>query len=144
MHFTRPRYSTVVPLILVLFLALLVPGCHNKLQPFVNGQDSFACSDQTVAIVPVDGTNPKAVYLCQNSKLTWVPNGHTFTITFPQKYPFQGAALTFANDPQNLNNPVTSPPAIYSGSLVVYTYTMTIDGKQVTDPQVVGGGQHSN
>jgi hypothetical protein len=52
--------------------------------------------------------------------------------------------MTFKNDPQYPNNPVVSPPAIYTGSLVVYHYDITVDGVPASDPQVVGGGGHSN
>ncbi len=51
--------------------------------------------------------------------------------------------MTFKNDPQYPNNPVVSPPAIYAGSLIVYHYDIKIDGKPVTDPQLVGVGGHS-
>ena len=99
--------------------------------------------DQTVTVVPVDGTSPKDVYLCKGDTLTWQPNGHTFVVTFPKKYPFEGNPMTFKNDPQCPNNPVVSPPAIYAGSLIVYHYDIIIDGKPVIDPQLVGGGGHS-
>jgi hypothetical protein len=108
------------------------------------GKDSFVCGDQTVTVVPVDGTFPKDVYLCQGDRLTWKPNGHTFVVTFPRKSPFEGSPMTFQSDPQKPNDPVVSPPANYPGSLVVFHYDMTVDNVAVTDPQVVGGGYHSN
>ena len=52
--------------------------------------------------------------------------------------------MAFQNDPQNFKNPVVSPSAKHIASLAVYHYTITIDGKEVVDPQVVGGGAHSN
>ena len=144
MHFTRFRSFTVVPL--VFSLSFVLAACSKKILPSgQNGLDSFACGNQQVAVDPVNGTNPKAVYLCQGFTLTWAPNGHSFTVTFPpQKYPFQGPPQTFASNPANLYANVVSPPAIYPGLLTVYNYTMTVDDKPVQDPQVVGGGQHSN
>jgi len=137
------RYGTIVPFILGLFFVFGGCGGRNSVAPSGNGQESFACANQTVGIVPVAGTSPKDIYVCTGSTLTWIPNGHNFTVTFPQQYPFQGSPKTFTNDRQKPNDPVTSPPAIYSGSLIVYHYTMTIDGAAVADPQVVGGGSHS-
>jgi hypothetical protein len=52
--------------------------------------------------------------------------------------------MTLKNDPQKPNDPVVSPPAIFTGSLVVYHYDVTVDNVSVSDPQVVGGGGHSN
>ena len=108
------------------------------------GKDSFACGDQTVDVVPGDGTTPKDVYLCDGDTLTWNPNGHTFMVTFPTKYPFKGSPTTFQNDPKNPNSPVKSPAAKNEGKLVVYHYDIVVDGTKATDPQVVGGGSHSN
>lgn len=102
----------------------------------------FDCADQTVGVVPGDGTSPKAVYLCDGNTLTWIPNRHTFKVTF-KKSPFVDGQTVFQNDPQNPNAPVTSKAGLYTGVLVVYHYTMTIDGNPVDDPQVVGGGGHS-
>lgn len=136
------RLSTSCTLTFTLYLAACGSGQKGPLQT-TRGRDSFVCGDQTVGIVPVDGTSPKDVYLCQGDKLTWVPNGHDFVVTF-QKSPFEGSPTVFKNDPQKPKDPVVSPPAIYSGKLVVYRYDMTVDNKPVADPQVVGGGGHSN
>jgi hypothetical protein len=104
-------------------LCLAACGCSHKDFGHGKGKDSFVCGDQTVGVVPGDGTSPKDVYLCKGDTLTWQPNGHTFVVTFPKKYPFEGNPMAFQNDPQHPNNPVVSPPAIYAGSLL---YTTTI------------------
>ena len=143
MHLSRARYGLTIPYILTIALCLAACGCSHKDFGHGKGKDSFVCGDQTVGVVPGDGTSPKDVYLCKGDTLTWEPNGHTFVVTFPKKYPFEGNPMTFQNDPQHPNNPVVSPPAIYAGSLVVYHYDITIDGKPVIDPQLVGGGGHS-
>ena len=145
MHLSRSRYGLTIPYILTITLCLAACGDdHNRPLTTGRGKDSFVCGDQTVTVVPVDGTFPKDVYLCQGDRLTWKPNGHTFVVTFPRKSPFEGSPMTFQSDPQKPNDPVVSPPANYPGSLVVFHYDMTVDNVAVTDPQVVGGGYHSN
>jgi hypothetical protein len=145
MHLSRLRYGLTISCILTFALCLTAcGGAQQQPQATAKGKDSFACGDQTVGVVPVDGTSPKDVYLCKGDTLTWIPNGHTFVVTFPKKYPFAGPPKTFTNDPQKPNDPVVSPPAIYTGSLVVYHYDMMVDNVTVSDPQVVGGGGHSN
>ena len=145
MHSSRLRYGLTIPYILTFTLCLAAcEGCQKVVVTGGKGKDSFVCGDQTVGVVPVDGTSPKDIYLCKGDTLTWVPNGHTFVVTFPRKYPFEGSPMTFKNDPQKPNDPVVSPRAIYTGSLVVYHYDMIVDTVTVTDPQVVGGGGHSN
>jgi hypothetical protein len=145
MHLSRLHYGLAISCILTFTSWLAACGDGQK-RPSVAGKGSvnFPCGDQTVGVVPVDGTSPKDVYLCQGDTLTWLPNGHTFVVTFPKKYPFQGSPRTFQNDPQKPNDPVVSPPAAYTGSLVVYHYDITVDNVPVADPQVVGGGGHSN
>lgn len=135
---------TILGLTMVLYVAACAGGGQKGPGVTGKGKDSFVCGDQTVGVVPNDGTSPKDVYLCKGDTLTWVPNGHSFVVTFPKKYPFEGAPTTFQNDPHNPNAPVTSPPAIFTGWLVVYHYDITVDGVQASDPQVVGGGGHSN
>ncbi len=145
MHISQLRHGLTIPCLLAVTLCLAACGHgHKGLLTGPKGIDSFVCGDQTVGVVPVDGTSPKDIYLCKGDSLTWVPNGHTFVVTFPNKYPFQGSPTTFQNNPQKPNDPVVSPPAIYSGFLVVYHYDMTVDNQPVKDPQVVGGGGHSN
>jgi len=142
METSRLLYGRVTRIVLVL-TCVLAAGCGEiqKKPPTGQKQHIFDCGDQTVGVVPNDGTNPKAVYLCDGDKLSWVPNGHQFVVTF-KKSPFVDGQLVFQNNPQNPNALVQSSAAQYTGSLVVYHYTITIDGKPVDDPQVVGGGGH--
>jgi len=144
MHLSRSRYALAITYILTFTLCLAAcNGAPQHPQTTGKGKDTFDCGDKTVGVVPVKGTFPKDVYLCQGDTLTWEPNGRTFVVTFPNEYPFQGKPTTFQNNPQYPNNPVVSPPAVYTGSLLVYHYDILVDGK-TTDPQVVGGGYHSN
>lgn len=140
---SRFRYGVVNLFALASFFTLGVSGCRKELSPQAKRTVTFDCGNQTVGVVTGTGTSPKAVYLCGGDTLTWIPNGRKFTVTFKKDYPFTGASQTFTNNPANPDAPVTSPPAKYTGSLVVYHYEMTIDGAVVDDPQVVGGGGHS-
>ena len=144
MHISRLCHGRTITYILTFTLCLAACGGDQKGSLTAKGKDSFVCGDQTVGVVPVDGTSPKDVYLCKGDKLTWEPNGHSFVVTFQKKSPFEGSPTTFKSDPQKPNDPVVSPRAIFTGSLVVYHYDMTVDNQPVADPQVVGGGGHSN
>ena len=138
MHASQVRPSSI--LVVVSALPWFLTACARpQSAPSVN-QETFVCSDQTVGVDTVDGTSPKDVYLCKGYTMTWLPNGNKFTVHFPKKYPFEGAPQDFTNNPQKPNDPVTSPPAKYAGSLVVYHYDMTVNGQPVPDPQVIGGG----
>jgi hypothetical protein len=137
------RYGVVIRFVLASFFFLGVSGCRRELSPQVKRTVTFDCGNQTVGVVTGLGTDPKAVYLCGGDTLTWIPNGQKFTVTFKKENPFTGAPQVFTNNPANPDAPVTSPPAKYTGSLVVYHYEMTINGVVVDDPQVVGGGGHS-
>lgn len=143
MRTSRFLHGSVIRITLGLVCILSV-SCGQK--PTAGGQSKkqyiFDCGDQTVGVVPGDGTSPKAVYLCDGNTLTWVPNGHTFKVTF-KKSPFVDGQTVFQNNPQDPTAPVTSKAAQYTGTLVVYHYAMTIDNNPVDDPQVVGGGGHS-
>jgi hypothetical protein len=145
MHLSRSRYALAITYILTITLCLTA-GCNDKNKPSVagKGKDSFDCGDKTVLVVPTDGTAPKDVYLCKGDILTWDPNHHTFQVSFPSKYPFEGNPVTFQSDPQNPDKLIVSPPAKQTGSLLVYHYNIIVDTLPVTDPQVVGGGYHSN
>jgi hypothetical protein len=129
---------------LALFLLLGVNGCRKAQYRPATRTVTFECGDQTVGVVTGTGTSPKAVYLCGGDRLTWIPNGQKFTVTFKREYPFTGNPQVFTNNPANPDAPVTSPPAQYTGLvLIVYHYEMTINGKVVDDPQVIGGGGHT-
>jgi hypothetical protein len=129
----------------VAFLLIAVSGCEKGVSPPQTKRTvTFDCGNQTVGVVTGTGTSPKAVYLCGGDTLTWIPNGQKFTVTFRKEYPFTGALQTFTNNPANPDAPVTSPPAKYTGSLVVYHYEISINGTPVDDPQVVGGGGYSS
>ena len=138
MHASQVRHGSI--LLFLAALPLFLAACARQAAAPAGTNESFVCQNQTVGVDTVDGTSPKDVYLCKGYTMTWLPNGNTFTVHFPKKYPFEGAPQDFTNNPQNQNAPVTSRPAKYSGMVVVYHYDITVNGKQVADPQIVGGG----
>jgi hypothetical protein len=144
MHLSRSRYALAITYILTFTSCLAACSAPQHPQTTGKGKDSFDCGDKTVLVVPTDGTAPKDVYLCHGDILTWDPHHHTFQVSFPNKYPFEGNPMTFQNDPQNPDKLIVSPPAKKTGSLLVYHYNIIVDTLPVTDPQVVGGGYHSN
>jgi len=144
MLLTHFRYPVAIAFLAVSFLFLVCSGCQKQIAPQGKKTVTFDCGNQTVNVVAVQGTDPKAVYLCEGDTLTWLPNNQKFTATFKKGYPFIGPPTTFTNNPDNLNAGVTSPPAKHSALLVVYHYDMTINGVAVEDPQVIGGGGHSS
>jgi len=121
---------------------LLVPFKFGSGQEVHSKQTSgqsvrLSCGDQTVAVDPTDGTNPKAVFLCAGNKLTWDANGHQFIAIF-KKSPFVDGQKYF--DEQHNQ----SAAAKNDVQVTVYTYFMIVDHEIVDDPQVIGGGGHSN
>jgi hypothetical protein len=89
MRISRLRYGLTIPYILTFALCLAACGGGHKGPSVGKGKGSFVCGNQTVGVVPVDGTFPKDVYLCKDDTLTWEPNGHTFVVTFQKRSPFR-------------------------------------------------------
>ncbi len=116
-------------------LVLLVFGASGCKEIFKGKRTvTFTCGDQTVSVDPTDGTYPKAVYLCAGDTLTWSANQHNFQIEFKKKSPFTDGAKKFDN------SHAKSAPTKQDSKLTVYEYEITVDGKLVDDPQVIGGG----
>jgi hypothetical protein len=135
MHLSRVGHGPIwFGLVSGLFLVLpLGAGQDNKdEQEFAR----FTCKDETVKVVPTDGTDPKAVYLCAGRTLTWDPNGHKFIVAFKKKSPFIDNQKIF-DETHN-----KSKAAKVDVLLTVYNYDMIVDNEPVEDPQVVGGGGH--
>jgi hypothetical protein len=123
-----------------MFVALAVSGCQKKM-PLLS---SCNCGNKTIKLdhSKPKGVDHKAIYLCPNDTITWVPGPHvrSFTIVFVgQDLPF-GATATFAGT----TLPVTSPPLPDPGELTVFKYDLTIVDDSGTshpfDPHVIGGG----
>jgi plastocyanin len=134
----RNNGATRFALVLVLVSALALP------LPFAFGASQekgykkefvrFTCKDETVQVVPIDGTRPKAIYLCAGNTVTWDANGHEFIVIF-KKSPFVDGKKMFNNKDNK------SKAAKKETVLTVYNYQIIVDGQLVEDPQVVGGGE---
>jgi hypothetical protein len=126
---------------LVLGLLMVLPfklGADEDKKEHKKEFARFTCGNQTVKVVPVDGTQPKAVYLCGGDTMTWDANGHTFIVVFKKKSPFVGGQKIFDN--QHYQSRAAKDDVL----LTVYNYDMVVDGEPVDDPQVVGGGGHTD
>ena len=135
MHSTQKRNNGATQFALVLVLALALPLAFGASQEKGYKEEfvKFTCQDVTVQVVPIDGTNPKAIYLCAGNTMTWDANRHEFTVIF-KKSPFVGGKKLFNNTDNK------SKPAIRDTVLMVYNYQVIVDGVLADDPQVVGGG----
>ena len=135
MHSAQKRNNGATRFAVVLVLVSALPFAFGASQEkgYKKEFARFTCKDETVKVVPKDGTNPKAIYLCGGHTMTWDANGHEFTVIF-KKSPFVGGKKLF-NNKDNKSN-----PAIQDTVLTVYNYQIIVDGELVDDPQVVGGG----
>ena len=134
-HDRAIRFVTMLGLFLLLSLTLLLKfGAAQEVTTKTPQYVQFKCANQTVKVDPTNGTNPKAVYLCPGSTLTWDANHHKFVVAFQKKSPFTDGQMVFDNDHYQ------SAPAVNDTVLTVYNYIIIVDGKTVDDPQVVGGG----
>ena len=71
--------------------------------------------------------------VCENTKVTWVANGHDFYVFFKQACPFSPDCKHI-----NTQNP-TSGPMKHVSSFTIFDYGIVIDGKAF-DPHIIGGG----
>jgi hypothetical protein len=137
MHSARRRNNGATRFALVLVVALVLPfafGAGQGQKAYEKGSATFACQDKTVKVVPIDGTDPKAVYLCPGNTLTWDENSHTFTVIFIKNSPFVDKKKLFHNKDYK------SKAMNHDKVLTVYNYHIIVDGELINDPQVVGGG----
>jgi len=143
MHSFRVRHGRAMGFVTVFGSFLLLS--LGLLFKFVTTQEvktktpeyvQFRCIDQRVNVDPQDGTKPKAIYLCAGNRLIWDANHHKFVVVFQKKSPFTDGQMVFDNDHNQ------SAPAVNDTDLTVYNYIISVDGKTVDDPQVVGGGGH--
>ena len=133
------RYEYILAAgVLVLFSALAPAGSEEKSKLVA---EKYTCKDETITVDPAQAhgvdDHHKAIFLCEDHKVKWVGNGHRFTVTFVDS-PFKDGTKTFSNS--DAKPDVTSGPAAYPPDLMVYKYSITIDGGTSFDPHVVSGG----
>lgn len=136
MNFSWFRHDAVICFASLLLAALGTSGCGQKLRKAVIVLD---CGDKTVVVDPNSGVIPSqtAVWVCDDDTVTWDGNGHEFKVEFKDKSPFTDNEKVFHNKhPKSFG-------AKHLTHLEVFEYRITVDGKSF-DPQVVGGGGHSN
>jgi hypothetical protein len=138
MHLSPVGYGTIsFALVSGLFLVLpLTLGAGQDKEEHKKEYARFTCKDETVQVVPGEGTNPKAVYLCAGYTITWASNNHTFLVVFKKKSPFVDNRKIF--DEHHNKSAAAKTDVV----LTVYNYDMVVDNQPVDDPQVVGGGGH--
>jgi len=137
MHSAQRRNNGATRFALVLVLVSALPFAFGASQEKGYKKEfvRFTCKDETVKVVPIDGTHPKAIYLCADNTLTWDANGHEFTVIFIKNSPFVDGKKLFNN--KDYKSKAAKPDKV----LTVYNYHIIVDGELIDDPQVVGGGE---
>jgi hypothetical protein len=133
-----PAWARHAILITVLLFGALVSGLGGKVQ--VQAEDC-TCGNVTITVdhAKPKGVDRKAVYLCPDYTVTWVPGPHvqSFRVVFVDP-PF-GNATTFDN-----SNP-TTPKLPDPGELTVFKYNITVTNdngvSKTFDPHVIGSGR---
>lgn len=126
----RARCGVAIGFALILLVMLGASSCKEVRRKTV----TFACGDQTVDVNTSNGAQPQAVYVCEGDTVTWKPNGHTFLVEFKKDSPFADNGKKFDNQHGK------SAKTKHHTELTVYEYRITVDGTNVFDPQVIGGG----
>jgi len=110
------------------FLALSTSCSEDKVE---YAQVKFACT--TSINVTDTGVDVADAYVCKNGKVTWVANGHIFTVFFKNGCPFQSGCKEIDNQKP------TAGPINSIATTTVYDYGIVVDGT-VHDPHIIGGG----
>lgn len=134
------RWSAAALCSLVLLVMLGASSCGRNpsvapsIYPPTPKKNRPVPCDTTINVDPNKGAYPLAVFLCEDDTVTWDGKGHKFQIVFNAGSPFANGQTTF--DDQHASGTVKH----HYDQLEVYKYTITVDGSNVFDPQVVGGG----
>jgi hypothetical protein len=152
-NIARLRCKGVGYFSVLLLVVLATSGCGGTTK---NVSDkvtfTFDCMDQTVHVDKNDnknGVKEPWVYVCEDKTVTWDtswdsswdPQRDHFKVHFKNHFPFK-------SDPQDFtdavgNNKSKGAYSQHPPVFTIYEYTITVNGKDF-DPQVVGGGGHSN
>jgi hypothetical protein len=133
MYLSRVIFRVVSLSVLLIFLALQTSSGDEKPQ-YV--QVKLKCTT-SLNVDPNQGVDQRDIYVCENAKVTWNANGHTFHVFFKNNQcPFQGGCNGISDQ-----HP-TSTPVKHFTALTVFDYGIVVDDN-VFDPHVVGGGGNS-
>lgn len=117
--------------VLFSFLALPTDCGQQKSEVY---KLTVTCTTQ-INVTPT-GVNVPDAYVCKNTKVTWVANGHIFSVGFKNGVcPFQGQGACKEID----NKQPTAGPIKDTSTPVTYDYGIVVDG-QLFDPHIIGGG----
>jgi hypothetical protein len=142
MRVSRLMFWVSSSLFAVLLLCILGSlGCDVKPAVQAKKPKSFPCGngqDIKVDLQKKNGVDKQAVYVCDGDPVVWKPaNGVTsFAVHFTGDCPFTSCATDITD-----STPQTA--ATQPTDLTVYKYKLTINGTQVFDPHVVGGGGYN-
>ena len=131
--------------ILVSVALLETGGCQQNRPGPPHGYKNLKCEKNILVTLDAQhkhGVDKEAVYVCEDEPhVTWTKGTGvtTFTVAFKGGIcPFDSCQITETSPPPTVN------PGLSNQPLTVYPYSITINGNLISDPQVVGGGGHSN
>jgi hypothetical protein len=139
MRVSRLVFWVSSSLFAVLLLCILGSlGCGVQPAFKAKKPKTFDCGkeqDISVDLQKKNAVDKQAVYVCDGDPVVWKPaNGVTsFKVHFTGDCPFTSCASDITDSTPQIA--ATQPT-----DLTVYKYSLTINGTQVFDPHVVGGG----
>ena len=136
MRFSRLMFCASGTLMLI-----AVCGCGDQTAGPAGAKKvkTFSCgTKQKITVDPnkKNGVDHQAIYVCENDTVVWDKGTgvNSFVVHFID-CPLASGCATDITD----NTPQTVLPSL-PPEITVYKYTLSINGQQVSDPHVVGGG----
>jgi len=114
----------------VLLLLLALPSSCSQEKEYI----TLKVTCTTMINVTATGVDMPDAYVCKNTKVTWIDNGHTFSVGF------KNGQCPFVSCKEIDNRYPTAGPTkngVTQGT--IYDYAIIIDG-QVFDPHIIPGG----
>jgi hypothetical protein len=126
---------------LIALCILASAGCGGQQKPMAGGAKHTKKSVDCATEVDTDATsgviaNHESVYVCEGDTVTWKlgKNVTTFKVQLPTPCPFTSCS------PITDTNPSATVTAQPTDHIVVYKYSISVNGGASRDPHVVGGG----
>jgi hypothetical protein len=139
MRVSRLVFWVSSSLFAVLLLCILGSlGCGGQPAVKTKKPKTFDCGNNQVITVDLqkkNGVDKQAIYVCEGDPVVWKPaTGVTsFKVEFNDSCPFTSCA-------SDITDSTSQTVATQPTELTVYKYNLTVNGTQVFDPHVVGGG----